>query len=545
MLYKTARSFALLFILIFSLFSCKSIDENKIYTQITPELIEIISKYKADKSKSPVYSSKPVDYSKESILMLEFDPANPPEIDRIVNLNFTVIVLSMKFEHTSQTVLDSLQKENNVMAMDREIFTFWLNNASEFTQKLVKKGIKVLLAVNLNSYRFNYRMNIPVFHSTQYHTLSSKGKDVFKEYLYKFHQLLTEKLNLSGIILQNTDFLAPSHWREYCQEMRDFGGKGFFIAFFSQGDMLLKEKLIPIGVDAVLDNTFSNRGATAFSSSGSLARFTENFSVDTLYRFPSRHILFLSTKESHVKTGTMKNAITVFNVTSPRIGITHADSDYFSADRNVISGLNAYKRRYLQSSRKIELYKDDDSYSYLLSTGYRDVLVVLNKSSRTLNTTYFLKLRGNIPENYVFKDLSGAPPVQTTGANISLTLAPENARVLFYKSKNKFRDITISYRDAVSYSQEERDIRIIKFAFRPGKPVESVNLVGDFNNWDNLSLPMIDKNRNGVYEIEVPLPPGRYTYKILLNGQTLVADHSAQVFMDDGNGGKKSVVIVR
>ena len=47
---------------------------------------------------------------------------------------------------------------------------------------------------------------------------------------------------------------------------------------------------------------------------------------------------------------------------------------------------------------------------------------------------------------------------------------------------------------------------------------DQVSLMGDFNEWDVNTHPM-KKNKRGVWEKAVMLPPGRYEYKFLVDGQ--------------------------
>lgn len=47
-----------------------------------------------------------------------------------------------------------------------------------------------------------------------------------------------------------------------------------------------------------------------------------------------------------------------------------------------------------------------------------------------------------------------------------------------------------------------------------------VYLAGDFNDWDKKSHPM-KKNKEGVFEINLMLPPGRYEYKMTADGEWL------------------------
>ena len=45
-----------------------------------------------------------------------------------------------------------------------------------------------------------------------------------------------------------------------------------------------------------------------------------------------------------------------------------------------------------------------------------------------------------------------------------------------------------------------------------------VALTGDFKNWDRKGIPM-KKDKDGTWRIEVPLPPGRYEYKFIVDNE--------------------------
>jgi 1,4-alpha-glucan branching enzyme len=45
-----------------------------------------------------------------------------------------------------------------------------------------------------------------------------------------------------------------------------------------------------------------------------------------------------------------------------------------------------------------------------------------------------------------------------------------------------------------------------------------VHLSGDFNGWNNISNPM-KRDRNGLWKATLPLAPGRYEYRFLVDGQ--------------------------
>lgn len=51
----------------------------------------------------------------------------------------------------------------------------------------------------------------------------------------------------------------------------------------------------------------------------------------------------------------------------------------------------------------------------------------------------------------------------------------------------------------------------------PALDKESVAVVGDFNAWE--AMPLTDDNNDGIWTLAIPLPPGRYEYAFIIDGQ--------------------------
>jgi hypothetical protein len=68
-----------------------------------------------------------------------------------------------------------------------------------------------------------------------------------------------------------------------------------------------------------------------------------------------------------------------------------------------------------------------------------------------------------------------------------------------------------------------------------------VAVLGAFNAWVPIEL---DKSDNGTWQRDLLLTPGRYPYKLLVDGQ-LKPDPAAERFEPDGFGGRNSLLIVR
>ncbi|MBR3087224.1 MAG: glycogen-binding domain-containing protein [Kiritimatiellae bacterium] len=49
------------------------------------------------------------------------------------------------------------------------------------------------------------------------------------------------------------------------------------------------------------------------------------------------------------------------------------------------------------------------------------------------------------------------------------------------------------------------------------EPGSKVAVSGDFNNWDTVGHPMVDKSGDGNYTASILLAPGVYEYKFIVN----------------------------
>ncbi|MCX6150256.1 MAG: alpha-amylase family glycosyl hydrolase [Ignavibacteriales bacterium] len=65
-----------------------------------------------------------------------------------------------------------------------------------------------------------------------------------------------------------------------------------------------------------------------------------------------------------------------------------------------------------------------------------------------------------------------------------------------------------------------------KFTYKPAKKVNEVKIFGSFNDWNKNNHPL--KEVNGVYEIFIPLLPGSYTYKFIVDGKEIVDPENPQ-----------------
>lgn len=73
----------------------------------------------------------------------------------------------------------------------------------------------------------------------------------------------------------------------------------------------------------------------------------------------------------------------------------------------------------------------------------------------------------------------------------------------------------------------------------------SVHVVGSFNDWGPASLPLEDRDHDGVWRAAVVLPEGTHEYMFVVDGERWVVDPLAGRFVADGFGRQNSLLIVR
>jgi AMP-activated protein kinase-like protein len=72
----------------------------------------------------------------------------------------------------------------------------------------------------------------------------------------------------------------------------------------------------------------------------------------------------------------------------------------------------------------------------------------------------------------------------------------------------------------------------------------SVHVAGSFNDWRASTLPLEDRDRDGVWRAALVLPAGAYEYMFVVDGERWVPDHLAERSVADEFGRENSVVIV-
>jgi 1,4-alpha-glucan branching enzyme len=71
---------------------------------------------------------------------------------------------------------------------------------------------------------------------------------------------------------------------------------------------------------------------------------------------------------------------------------------------------------------------------------------------------------------------------------------------------------------------------------------KTVAVAGSFNNWDP-GRGLMNRDNNGEWRLTVSLPPGRYEYRFVVDGQW-TDDPNAKDFVPNVHGSANAVVVV-
>lgn len=81
----------------------------------------------------------------------------------------------------------------------------------------------------------------------------------------------------------------------------------------------------------------------------------------------------------------------------------------------------------------------------------------------------------------------------------------------------------------------------VTFVLPDAIQADTVNLVGDFNDWNELATPM--QRRNGEFRVSLDLDPGcEYQFRYLVNGAEWHNDWHADGYVPNPYCGENSVV---
>ncbi len=197
----------------------------------------------------------------------------------------------------------------------------------------------------------------------------------------------------------------------------------------------------------------------------------------------------------------------------------------------------------MQTGKTVELYKDYGVYAYLRYLGPDAKIIILNNSS--FPESRKIPLRGIISTTAgSFTDVLSGQSFLSAHDTLAMTLAAHSSYLLTFHAPLNTMALRNPVRQCVFTERLTEDLSLVRFSYRADKKLTSVSLAGDFNAWSPTASPMRDAERNGLWQVAIPLKAGRYRYKFVLDGTKWIPDPQATDFELDPYGDRNSVITV-
>jgi hypothetical protein len=146
---------------------------------------------------------------------------------------------------------------------------------------------------------------------------------------------------------------------------------------------------------------------------------------------------------------------------------------------------------------------------------FEDIIDPLNLSAGETDSVSVLDL-------YYSKDYN---PVFDRNENLEIKYNKENNLLIITPSElfEGITNIRFNTGSEIKYIPVSVTVKQMQsFSYKPDTKPQKVNLFGSFNSWNREEFPMEDTNGSGIYEISIPVEPGRYEYKFFVDGKEVV-----------------------
>ena len=197
----------------------------------------------------------------------------------------------------------------------------------------------------------------------------------------------------------------------------------------------------------------------------------------------------------------------------------------------------------LRQGEIFELYKDYGIYAFLKYRIDDAILVVINNSSYAEKRT--IPGRGDIFTDAIqLTDVKTQFQYQVKDDAIELVLQPYSALFLRLDSPPDSLNLAEQSWQCEISNTLTQDFETIAFSYNGKGAIVSVALAGDFNGWDTKQNYFRYDQLLKEWRTSVPLKPGRYRYKFVLNDTTWIVDPNAVEYELDPYGGKNAILFI-
>jgi len=408
--------------------------------------------------------------------------------------------------------------------------------------------------------------------------LAQENDEVY-DYLLEVSRYWFEETGCDGFRLDAVKHIPVDFWRKYNRDIRELAGEDFLLlgeVFWGEVERL--EPYIGLGFNALFDIPGYYAIRNAFAQNASMAQLSDFLRASTETIHPEIRATLLdnhdvprfNTRLGESGWDRTRVALT-WLLTTPGMPVLYYGTELGEEGAPLINPFDQEPQDYLnrlpypenttirQTARLThtigliqmrrnkdalrrgdfhELYKDWSIYAYLRSDERSAFLVVLSTSS----VQEYLNIP--LPKGYALSEdplkMMGNGSARLEEEGLFLRLPPFAAGI-WQLDQTPPDDLAhwVPFTDRLSGDFVKQPF----FYFDERRQVRSLQIAGDFTNWQPRD---VDTRRSGdTLHFQIPLKPGRYQYKLVLNGQDWIADPEADGFVMDPYGGRNSQIYVR
>ncbi len=404
----------------------------------------------------------------------------------------------------------------------------------------------------------------------------AQENDEVSEYLFEVSKYWIEETACDGFRLDAVKHIPISFWKEYTARIKKLAGANFILlgeVFWGKAWRI--EPYEDIGFDYLFDIPGYYAIRNTFNKGASLGDFSNFYKLNNK-NLP--HTSFATIIDNHdvarFNVGLGENAwkkqllALGWLMTAPGLPVIYSGTelgmkgyavddvsgesqDYLNRlpypdvlspqqilQKKQFIELTELRHRYpaLSYGSFKELYKDWSIYAYLRNLDDEHVLVCLNNAA----TQEFISIP--LPEGMGISGIHkiyGDAVIRLEESEVQLHLPPNTLSVWEFQG-----DVSADLKEWVPFTDRlsaDYQLKELVYVDRD-KHVDRLQIAGDFNNWTARDY---SQSRCGdSLFIELPLKPGKYSYKFILNGDLWVADPNALEFSTDPYGGQNSILTV-
>ncbi|HTA77416.1 MAG TPA: diguanylate cyclase [bacterium] len=174
-------------------------------------------------------------------------------------------------------------------------------------------------------------------------------------------------------------------------------------------------------------------------------------------------------------------------------------------------------------------YGGEEMVVILPETGRRRAAELAERIREKIASTVFEKMDSQPLKKVTVSAGVATYPVDAANEE-SLT---KRADASLYEAKSKGRNQVVSFDPGTR----------VTVTYRASSDIDKVALVGNFNNWDK-DVDLMTRQADGSFQFVMPLAPGTYHYKFVLNDTEWILDPANPHRISDGWGGENSILKV-